>query len=134
MLSGYLGGLPAFLLYFVSALILTSAFIGLYVVVTPHQEFRLIRSGNMAAVPAFLGAAIGFTMPMTTAMRFSLNWLDFVIWGVIAAIVQIAAFYLARGLMPDVSARIERGEMVGGIWLGGVALILGIINAASMTP
>lgn len=134
MLSGYLGGLPAFLLYFASALVLTLAFIGLYVTVTPHQEFRLIRAGNMAAVPAFLGAAIGFTMPMTTAMRFSLNWLDFVIWAVIAAVVQIAAYYLARALMPDVSARIERGEPVGGIWLGGVALIFGIINAASMTP
>ena len=134
MLSGYLGGLPAFLLYFVSALALISAFVCLYILITPHQELRLIRAGNMAAVPAFLGAAIGFTLPMTTAMRFSVNWIDFVIWAVIAAAVQIAAYYLARALMPDVSTRIERGDLVGGAWLGGLALIFGMINAASMTP
>ena len=134
MLSGYLGGLPAFLFYFCLALLILAAFVGLYVFITPHREFALIRSGNLAAVPAFLGAAIGFTLPLTTAMRFSVNAVDFVIWAVIAAIVQIAAFYLARALMPEVSKKIVEGQIVGGAWLGGVALIFGILNAASMTP
>ena len=134
MLTGYLSGLPAFLFYFVLSLAIVSAFAGLYVLITPHREFALIRNGNMAAVPAFLGAAIGFTLPLTTAMRFSVNWIDFVIWALIAAVVQIAAYYVARALMPDVSQKIVSGEIVGGAWLGGVALIFGILNAASMTP
>ena len=56
------------------------------------------------------------------------------IWAVIAAIVQIAAYYVARLLMPDVSHRIVNGEIAGGAWLGGIALVSGTINAASMTP
>jgi putative membrane protein len=134
MLSGYLGGLPAFLAYFATALVIVAAFATVYVQVTAHREFALIRECNLAAVPAFLGALIGFVLPLTTAMRHSVNWFDFVIWAVIAAIVQIAAYFLARLLMPDVSQKIVAGEIAGGAWLGGIALVSGMLNAASMTP
>ncbi len=134
MLSGYLGGLPAFLVYFVTAVVMAGIFAGLYIQITAHNELTLIREGNIAAVPAFLGALVGFAMPLTTAMRFSVNVVDFVIWGVIAAIVQIAAYYLARFLMPNVSQRIVQAELAAGAWLGGIAVVFGMINAASMTP
>ena len=134
MLQGYLGGLPAFLVYFATAIAIVAAFATVYVQVTAHREFALIRECNLAAVPAFLGALIGFVLPLTTAMRHSVNWLDFVIWAVIAAIVQIAAYFLARFLMPDVSQKIVAGEIAGGAWLGGIALVSGMLNAASMTP
>jgi putative membrane protein len=134
MLQGYLSGLPAFLAYFATAGALVLAFAALYIQITAHREFALIRKGNLAAVPAFIGALVGFVLPLTTAMQYSANWFDFVIWAVIAAVVQIAAYFLARALMPDVSRRIVDGEIAGGAWLGGVALVFGMVNAASMTP
>lgn len=134
MLQGYLSGLPAFVTYFATAAALVLAFAALYIQVTAHHEFALIRAGNLAAVPAFLGALVGFVLPLTTAMEHSVNWYDFVIWAVIAAVVQIAAYYLARFLMPNVTQRIDAGEIVGGVWLGGIALVCGMVNAASMTP
>lgn len=134
MISGYLGGLPAFLAYFGTAMALLALFAAVFVAITAHREFALIRAGNLAAVAAFLGTATGFALPMTTAMRFGANWFDFVIWAVIAALIQIAAYYVARALMPDVTDRITRGDVVGGVWLGGVALLFGVVNAASMTP
>ena len=134
MLQGYLSGLPAFLAYFATAGALVLAFAALYIQITAHREFALIREGNLAAMPAFIGALVGFVLPLTTAMQHSANWFDFVIWAVIAAVVQIAAYFLARALMPDVSRRIVDGEIAGGAWLGGVALVFGMINAASMTP
>ena len=70
MLQGYLSGLPAFLAYFATACALVLAFAVTYIQVTAHREFALIRQGNLAAVPAFLGALIGFVLPLTTAMRF----------------------------------------------------------------
>ena len=36
--------------------------------------------------------------------------------------------------MPGVSDKIMRGEIAGGVWLGGTALVAGMLNAASMTP
>jgi len=134
MLAGYLSGLPAFLVYFVTSVALVLLFALAYVQVTSHREFALIRQGNIAAVPAFLGALIGFVLPLTTAMRFSVNLSDFVIWASIAAAVQILAYLLARLLMPDVSQKIIDGELVAGTWLGGMALVFGMLNAASMTP
>ena len=134
MLSGYLIGLPAFVTYFLTSIVLVALFAAAYVQVTEHREFALIRQGNLAAVPAFIGALVGFVLPLTTAMESSVNWLDFVIWAVIAALVQIAAYYLARLVMPDVTRRVIAGEIVGGIWLGGIAIVFGMLNAASMTP
>jgi putative membrane protein len=134
MLAGYLAGLPAFVIYFSAGLAIMAVFAVLYVQITAHQEFALIRDGNVAAVPAFLGAMVGFAMPLTAAMRFSVNVLDFVIWAVIAAAVQIAAYFFGRAMMPSVSDRIVKGEIAAGVWLGGVALVFGMLNSTSMTP
>jgi putative membrane protein len=134
MLAGYLAGLPAFVIYFSAGLVIMALFAVLYVQVTAHQEFALIRDGNVAAVPAFLGAMVGFAMPLTAAMRFSVNVLDFVIWALIAAAVQIAAYFLGRAMMPSVSERIVKGEIAAGVWLGGIALVFGMLNSTSMTP
>jgi putative membrane protein len=134
MLAGYLAGLPAFIVYFAAGLVLLGLFAALYVQITAHKEFTLIREGNPAAVPAFLGALIGFAMPLTAAMRFSVNVIDFFIWAIIAAAVQIAGYYVGRLLMPSVSERIVRGELAAGVWLGGIALVFGMLNSTSMTP
>lgn len=134
MLAGYLAGLPAFVFYFFAGLAIMALFAVLYVQITAHREFALIREGNPAAVPAFLGAMIGFAMPLTAAMRFSVNVLDFVIWALIAAAVQIVAYYLGRAMMPTVSDRIVKGEIAAGVWLGGIALVFGMLNSTSMTP
>jgi putative membrane protein len=134
MSASYVTGLPAFLVYFATAAALVFAFAAAYVQITAHREFALIRECNLAAVPAFLGALVGFVLPLTTAMRFSVNWIDFVIWALIAAVVQIAAYFVARFFMPDVSQKIVAGEIAGGAWLGGMSLVFGMINAASMTP
>ena len=133
MLAGYLAGLPAFVIYFSAGLVIMALFAVLYVQVTAHQEFALIRDGNVAAVPAFLGAMVGFAMPLTAAMRFSVNVLDFVIWALIAAAVQIAAYFVGRAMMPSVSDRIVKGEIAAGVWLGGIALVFGMLNSTSMT-
>jgi putative membrane protein len=134
MLAGYLAVLPAFVIYFSAGLAIMAVFAVLYVQITAHSEFALIREGNVAAVPAFLGAMVGFAMPLTAAMRFSVNVLDFVIWAVIAAAVQIAAYFLGRAMMPSVSERIVKGEIAAGVWLGGIALVFGMLNSTSMTP
>ena len=66
-------------------------------------------------------------------MLHALSLIDLVLWGVVAMVVQIVAYFLVRLLMPRVSERIESGEIDAGIWLGAVSLVAGILNAASMT-
>ena len=58
-----IAGLPAFLSFFVLAILLVLLFCRFYSWVTPHDEFALIRANNPAAAIAFVGALIGFAGP-----------------------------------------------------------------------
>ncbi|GLK55941.1 putative membrane protein [Methylopila capsulata] len=129
----YLSGFPEFAAYFALAIVLAGLFLMAYSRITPHHEFRLVRAGNMAAVPALLGALLGFALPMKAAMGGAASLADFALWSVIAAVVQIGAYGAARAVMPDVSIRISNGEMAAGAWLGGVSVVVGVLNAAAMT-
>lgn len=134
MLASSLSGLSAFVVYLATALVMVAVFGTLYTLVTPHREYQLLRSGCTAAVPAFLGAIIGYVIPLSAAMRWSTNLGDFVLWAAVAGIVQVLAYGAARLLVPDISKRITANDVSAGVLLGGIALAFGLINAASMTP
>jgi hypothetical protein len=64
MILQSLAGLPAFLVYFCTAIIAVVAYLFVYTRVTPHDEFQLIRDNDPAAaiapgLPARLRAAGG---------------------------------------------------------------------------
>jgi putative membrane protein len=127
-----LGGLPAFLIYFCVASVLVTAYLFAYTWITRHDEFALIRA-NMPGAAISLGLSIiGFALPLTSSIAHSDGVLDMTIWGVIALIVQIAAYFVARIPVPDLSQRIAVGELGPAIWLGAVSVTAGLLNAASM--
>ena len=130
---GYVSCLPAFLAYFGTGAALIIAFALLYSLVTPHREFSLVRDGNVAAATAWLGAMVGFSLPLASAAANSDSIVDFIIWAAIGGIVQLAAFGSAAAAQKGLSARITAGETAAGLWAGGVALITGLLNAACMT-
>jgi putative membrane protein len=130
---GYAAGLPAFLAYFGSGIVLLVVFAALYSLVTPQKELALVRSGNAAAATAFLGALLGFSLPLASAAANSVSLVDFVIWAAIGAIIQLLAFGFAVLFQKGLPARITQGEMSAGLWAGGIALVVGLLNAACMT-
>ena len=55
-------------------------------------------------------------------------------WALLAGVIQIVTFVAVRRIaLPDVSARIERGEMSTALYLLFISLAVGILNAACMT-
>lgn len=130
---GYVEGLPGFLAYFGMGLIILAAFGTLYSALTPHHELTLIRAGNSAAVAAYLGAILGFSLPLASAAANSVSIVDFLIWAIIGAIVQVIAFFAAAATMKEVPRRISDGDLAAGFWVGGIALAVGMLNAACMT-
>lgn len=130
---GYVAGLPLFLAYFGIGTALLALFGFAYTAATPHHEMTLIKGGNGAAVTGFLGAILGFSLPLASAAANSVSILDFILWAVIGGVVQVIAFFVASSTMSDLSGRITRGEMPAGAWAGGVALAVGVLNAACMT-
>ena len=55
------------------------------------------------------------------------------VWGLIAMVVQIAAYGLVRVMIPNLSQRIASGEMSAALFLGAISLAAGILNASAMT-
>jgi putative membrane protein len=126
-------GLPLFLAYLGTAVVLTLVYIVIYMWVTPHAEIALIRENNLAAALAFAGSLVGFCLPLANTIAGSVSLVDCAIWGLIALVVQILIYFAARLPMPKMSERIENGEMASGVWLGSASLAGGLLNAACMT-
>lgn len=135
MFDYFIGALPHFLAYFAAAIMLAVAFLALYVRITPHREFALIAEGNPAAAVQLTGTFIGFAVPMAAVIGNSVSIPDMLLWGAVAALVQLAVFFvIARLLFKGISARIADRCVASGIFLGGMGLGVGILQAACMVP
>lgn len=133
-LNAFGAGALSFVLAFVAAGGFTLIFKALYQVITPHDEGALIRAGNTAAAVALGGAVLGYVIPLTSALAHTASLPEFVAWAALAGVIQIAAFWAVRQVvLPDVSARIERGEMSAAIYLLTISLAVGALNAACIT-
>jgi putative membrane protein len=128
--AAILKGVLPFLQYLALGSGLLVAFFLIYLWVTPHDELRLIRGGNAAAALSLAGAVIGFVLPLGIVIAHHATLLKVAFWGVVALVVQIVAFFIARALMPGLPQAIEGGKVSVGGFSGLVALAIGILNAA----
>ncbi len=129
-----LAGLLPFVIYFVPALVLVVCFGVVYSRLTPHNEFGLIKGGNSSAAIAFGGSLIGFVLPLCTAIVHAVSLLDFLIWGLIALIVQLLTFSAVRLFVPGLSKRIVDDQTAAAIFVALTSVAIGLVNAACMTP
>jgi putative membrane protein len=132
MILQSLTGLPAFLVYFCTAIFAVVVYLFVYTRITPHDEFKLIRDNDPAAAVALGLSLLGFTLPLVSAIAHSANIVDCLIWSLIALVVQIAVYFVIKIPVPNLSAKIAAGELAPAIWLGLSSLAAGALNAASM--
>ena len=126
-------GFDDFLAYLALALVLLAVFVAIYVRVTPYREMALIREGNMAASFSLSGSILGFIIPLSSAVQHSVNMVDMAIWGLIAMLVQIAAYVAVKLLIPSITQDIPANKGAQGFFLGCVSLGVGMLNAACMS-
>lgn len=124
----------SFTLYILVAAIVFALFQFIYTRMTPHREFELIRANNPAAAIALGGALIGFALPAGNIISYSVSILDFVVWVTIAAGVQLLAFIATSLVVKNLSSRIVNGEQAAAIYTAAIAISVGFLNAACMTP
>lgn len=135
MVQYFTATLPHFLAYFGAAILLAVAFITLYVMITPHRELALIRDGNSAAATQLVGTFLGFAIPVAMVIGHSVNIPDMLLWGAVAAIVQLIVFFIiSRLLFKGIEQRITDNCSASGIFIGGIGLGIGILQAACMVP
>jgi putative membrane protein len=133
MLVTSLGGLLAFAIYFVAAVLLSVAFAVSYTAFTPNNELELIRAGNTTAAIEVGMSLIGFSIPLASAIYHSGSLVDCLIWGVVALLTQIGAYLLARAIHRDLPASIAKDDIASGVFVGCISLAAGVLNAACMS-
>jgi putative membrane protein len=132
-MTNYLATLPAFLTWFPISALLMAVFAAIYLRVTPWPELRLIRAGNAAAAASFSGALLGYALVLASVLAHAVSRGDLLVWGVISLAVQVLAFFVARLLLgPELTRRMEEGQVASGLFLGVISLTAGMLNAASM--
>ena len=133
ILASSIRGVDDFLLYLGTALVLLVVFVWIYIHITPYWEIRLIRDGNVAAACGLSGAILGFVIPLASAIAHSVAFVDMLLWGAVALVVQLIAFVVARLIVPSLPTDIPAGKVASGLFVGALALAVGILNAASMS-
>lgn len=129
----YLTTLPLFLLYFAVSLAIGAVYLAIYSFVTPYAEWTLIRQGNNAAAIGLSGAIIGFVIPLANTISQSLSILDMIVWGIVAMVVQLLVYLVARICKPHLNADIEAGRTAPAVLLAALSVAVGALNAACMT-
>jgi len=127
-----LRGVDDFLLYFATALIAEAIFVFLYMAVTPHDEVKLIKDGNVAAAVALAGAVLGFTLPLASAISHNVSLLGTVAWAVVALVVQFAVFLITNLALRDLARRIAEGNVAAGITVAVASVAVGTLSAVCM--
>jgi putative membrane protein len=132
-MMGMLANLPLFLAYFGACVVLVAAFLALYTLITPTDDWALIRAGNTAAALVVGAALLGFCLPLAAAVMQSGDFGEMVIWAAVALVVQLACFAAMRLLRRDVSGAIAAGNMAEATLLAFASVALGVLNAACLS-
>ena len=134
MIMNSLQGLPDFLIYIATSIGLCALFLVAYTKVTPNHEFDLIfNEHNQTAAVAVGMSLLGFSLPLASAIYNSAHIIDCVVWGLVALVCQLIAYFLAYISHPNLGESIRNNVLSAGLWVGFVSLATGLLSAASMT-
>lgn len=133
VLQSLMSGLPLLMAHSAVTFLIVIIGVRIYMLVTPHDELALIRSGNAAAGLSLGGAILGIALPLAFVLAFSVSILDIVVWGAVTLVLQLIAFFVVDKILKNVSLRIEQGDMASAILLVSVKLTTATINAAAVS-
>jgi putative membrane protein len=130
--ESFLAGFPFFILHFLIALTMFVLAVYIYEKITPYREMEMVRKGNVSAAITFSAGILGLAIPLAFCLAGSVNHWDIIIWGLVALIVQIFAFYAASFVIDDLKTRIENDEIGAAILLFSGKISVAMINAAAI--
>ena len=123
----------SYLAYFGASLALLVGGLVFYTRVTPYREVDLIRAGNVAAAWSLSGAALGLALPIATAVIRADGFFGMVFWALTALVANLLVLVAVEKLLPDFRCAIESDSVAHGLTLGGLSLVVGVLNAAALT-
>lgn len=132
VLESFLSGFPLFILHFLITLSMFVIAVIIYEKITPFRELEMIKKGNISAAISLSAGVMGLAIPLAFCLAGSVNHWDIIIWGMVALIVQVIAFYAAHFIIDDLKGRVERDERGPAILLFSGKISVAMINAAAI--
>jgi putative membrane protein len=117
---------------FVATLLLLVLGVFCYTRITPFHEAELVRDGNIAAGIVLSGTIVALAIPLGATLATSLVLLDIIIWGIIALVLQFAAFGITTLLFRGIRPMIEGGNVAVGLTVATIQIGIGLLNAGAM--
>ena len=102
----------------------------------PEGTGKTAQHGGQACIALLVFVAFGLHVAQGGAFEMRTVYamaLRSAVWGAIAFVVQVVAYFGNRLVIRDLPARITANETAAGTFAGIVALGVGLLNAASMT-
>ena len=125
-----------FLFFFLTAVAIVVLFLYLYAKVTPYDDYKLIfEENNLAASVGFGGAILGLCIPLYSALVSSVSYFDFLIWALVAMLVQLAFVYAVTKRKGKFSfeKQVQDGVLSVGVLMAFLSISIGLLNAGSMS-
>ena len=122
----------SYLQYLAVGLGMTALFSAVYLRITPADELKLIKNGNLACALSFGGALIGFCLPLASSIAHSVGLFDFVLWSWAAAAIQIVVYFAATRLVPDAAGELAGNNVAVGTLCAVISVAVGLLNAACL--
>lgn len=126
-------GLPVLVAQFAVTLALLGIGIACYMLLTPFDERRLVREGNVAAGIVLAGTLVALAMPLAATLATSVVVLDIVIWGLVALVIQLLTFFAATLFIRGLRDMIEAGNVAAALVLIGIQIAVALLNAGAMS-
>jgi putative membrane protein len=133
MLPNYLYTLGHFFVYFGMSLLLLGVFWSIYTFMTPHDEVKLIKQGNVSAAVMFMGAILGFAIPVSVAAVNNVSPMALAQWGMVAMLVQWSVFSVLRLFDQNLMRDIQENNIAVAIFSATLSIAVGLLNAAAMS-
>ena len=105
---------------------------GVYILLTPHREIKLIREGNAAAAVSLGGVMVGLAIPLSVSLHVSMSVVEIGLWGVATVALQLLIFRLVDILLRGLPQRIQEGEVAAAALLVGAKLATALIIAGAV--
>lgn len=125
-------GLPVLVGQFAATLALLGIGIACYMALTPFDERRLVREGNVAVGIVVAGTLVALAIPLAANLASSVLILDIVLWGLVALVIQLATFGIATTLIRGLRGMIEAGNVAAALVLIGIQVAVALLNAGAM--
>ncbi|MGO9931712.1 MAG: DUF350 domain-containing protein [Steroidobacteraceae bacterium] len=124
-----LNAIVSFIEYLGTSVALLALFVYIYARATPYKEFSLIAHDNIAVAVTFVGAVLGFTMPMLAAIYYTHSLLEMIVWAAITCLVQLGVLVALRSQ----AKRIEEGHVSSAMMVATFSIAIGLLNAVSIS-